>query len=84
MKARQLIDNSSYGPDELRVLGEAFDDAWVRLAPTVDRRPEAIEAARLKLAGTILDLARCGNFNPQWLADTAVQLMVSRAARFQS
>ena len=78
MKARQLIANGSYGPDQLKALGKAFDDAWGRLAPTVSGRPNGIEAARLKLADVVLSLAKNGNFDPQWLADTAVQLMRSR------
>jgi hypothetical protein len=77
MKARQLIASGSYGPDQVKALGKAFDDAWGRLAPTVSGRPKAIEAARLKLAEIVLSLAKSGNFDPQWLADTAVQLVRS-------
>jgi hypothetical protein len=78
MKARQAIASGSYGPDQLQALGKAFDDAWERIAPTVSKRPKAIEAARLKLADVILGLARKGNFDPQWLADTAVEAMRAR------
>jgi hypothetical protein len=84
MKARQLIENSSFGPDEVKAMGQALDDAWAQLAPQVDDRPEAIEAARIALADIILTLGRQGYFNPQWLADTAVQMMLSRASRFRS
>jgi hypothetical protein len=45
----------------------------------VDARPEAIDAARFALADIILGLAGQGHFNPQWLADTAVQLLKSRS-----
>jgi hypothetical protein len=82
MKARQRIANSSFGPDQVKAMGTAFDDAWAQLAPSVDDRPEAMEAARFALADIILGLGAQGNFDPQWLADTAVQLMVSRASRF--
>jgi len=78
MKARQLIASGSYGPDQLRALGQAFDDAWSRIGPTVSTRPKAIEAARLKLADILLGLAKKGNFDRQWLADTAVQVVRSR------
>jgi hypothetical protein len=83
MKARQLIENSSFGPDEVKAMGKALDDAWAQLAPRVDDRPEAIEAARFALADIILSLGAQGNFNPQWLADTAVKFMVTRSSRFQ-
>jgi hypothetical protein len=83
MKDRQLIENSSFGPDEVKAMGEALDDAWAQLAPSVDDRPEAMQAARFALLDIILSLGGRGNFDPQWLADTSVQLMLSRSARFQ-
>jgi hypothetical protein len=33
MEARRLIGNASYGPDTLKVLFQAFDEAWTTLAP---------------------------------------------------
>jgi hypothetical protein len=32
MRARQLIDTASFGPDALKVIGEAFDAAWAEIA----------------------------------------------------
>ncbi len=84
MKARQVFASGSYSPDQLKALGTAFDDAWDRIAPTVSQRPKAIEAARLKLADVILGLAKAGNFDPQWLADTAVQVMRSQSSSGRS
>src|SRR5262245_54839352 len=83
MKARQLIQKASYDPAEVKALGQAFDDAWERLAPSISSRPEAINAARLKLADTILDLAKHDVFDPKWLADAAFQIMHSQASRFR-
>jgi hypothetical protein len=77
VNARQIIANASYGPNELKAIGTAFDDAWSRLAPSVSGRATAIEAARLKLAEILLSLAKHGNFDPKSLADTAVQLMLA-------
>jgi hypothetical protein len=77
MKARQLIANASYDPDQLKALGKAFDDAWGRISPNVSARPPAIEASRLKLAEIILSLAKQRNFDPAWLADSAVQMMLA-------
>lgn len=77
MKARRLLENASYGPDQLKAFGAAFDDAWERIAPSVSSSPEAIEAARFALADVILGLAKNGSFDPQSLADTAVQVMLT-------
>ena len=32
MKARQLIQGATYGPETLKVIGKAFDDAWSEIA----------------------------------------------------
>jgi hypothetical protein len=76
MEARHLIANAPYDPAQLKALGKAFDDAWDRISPDVSNRGEA-EAARLKLAEIVFGLAKEGNFDPQWLADTAVQVMLA-------
>jgi hypothetical protein len=77
MKGRQLIANASYDEDQLKALGKAFDDAWTQIAPHISKRAQAIEAARLTLADTVLGLAKMGNFDPQQLADAAVRRMLA-------
>jgi hypothetical protein len=83
MKARQLIANAIYDPDELNTIRMAFDAAWEQIAPEVDAKPEAIEAARLKLAEIVLSLTRNGTKDPQQLTDAAVRLMLSDPTPFQ-
>jgi hypothetical protein len=56
MKARQLIAGAAFGPEVLKVIGKAFDDAWAEVAPSVGDNPLAIYAARLRLANVILGL----------------------------
>jgi hypothetical protein len=56
MKARQLIDGASYGPDASKVIVKAFDKAWVMIAGNYDSA--SVEAARLKLANAVLSVAR--------------------------
>jgi hypothetical protein len=73
MKARQLIAKSSFGPDELKIVFKAYDDAWAILAPTISRRADAIEAARLKLANIILGLARDRCDNAERIKTAALQ-----------
>ena len=58
MKVRRLISGAAFGPDVLRVIGKAFDDAWSEVAPSVTNRPDGIEAARLRLANIVLSLAK--------------------------
>ena len=54
MRAKQLIDGASYGPEALKVVCHAFDDAWNNIAGNFGDDPAIIEAARLKLANIIL------------------------------
>jgi hypothetical protein len=75
MKARELIRNASYGPDHLKVLFTAFDQAWETIAGDVGTTdPLAVEAARLKLADIILKLGREAK-DADWLRDAALESM---------
>ena len=78
MKARNLVQNASYSPDQLKVIGKAFDDAWALIAPTISQRPEAVEAARLKLANAILGAAKAvpGSSGEQ-IQEEALRMMLS-------
>jgi hypothetical protein len=75
MKARQLIANSSYGPQQLNVIYRAFDEAWQAVAAAVGPDPAATETARLKLANIILSLAAAGNDDPEALKNAALRLL---------
>jgi hypothetical protein len=57
MKARGLIHGDAYGPDALKVIGQAFDEAWESIAGNFGEEPASIELGRLKLAEAILSLA---------------------------
>jgi len=57
MKARRLIDGASFGPDTLKVVCEAFDQAWAEIAGNFGNTPIEIESARLRLAEVILSIA---------------------------
>ncbi len=54
MKAKHLIESASYGPEALKIVWRAFDEAWASIAGNFGNDPAAIEAARLKLAKIIL------------------------------
>jgi len=75
MKARELIDDATYDADQIKIIGKAFDDAWAQIAPDVGQYPQAIEAARLKLATVVLSAARHGFRSPEHLKEAALKLM---------
>lgn len=55
--SRQFFSDSTYGPESLKRICEAFDRAWEAIEPVVDGTALAREAARLKLANMILSVA---------------------------
>jgi hypothetical protein len=57
MKAKQLIDGASYGPDALYAIGKAFDAAWAEIVGTFGNDRTEVEAARLRLARAMLSIA---------------------------
>ena len=75
MKARQLIENATFDPQQLKNIGKAFDDAWEQIAPAVSSRAEAVEAARLKLANVVLTCAKRGLTEPAVLKEAALKSM---------
>jgi hypothetical protein len=73
MKARRLIEGASFGPDALKVLSQAYDEAWAILAAGYGNDQSAIEIARLRLANIILGLMREDIRDPAWLRDAALR-----------
>jgi len=54
MKARQIVESGSFGPETLKVARAAFDEAWASVAGHFGNDPLLIEAARVKLANAVL------------------------------
>jgi hypothetical protein len=73
MPARQLIEAASFGPETLRTVFQAFDEAWEVLAPHYGNDLPAIEAARTHLANILLGLAREDSRDVGPLRDAALQ-----------
>ena len=67
VKARALIDGANLDPQTFTAVTTAFDSAWDEVAP------QAIEAARLRLAETVLRLASNGSPDTRALTDAAVR-----------
>ena len=75
MKARKLIDGASFGPDALKAIGKAFDNAWLEIAVNFGTDPLQIETARLKLAEAILSVANEDSRDAGALKRAALQRM---------
>jgi hypothetical protein len=55
MRVRQRIDDASYGPEALKAMTQAFDQAWLVIAGNISR--DTSEATRLRLANALLSVA---------------------------
>jgi len=75
MKARQLIDGASFGPNTLKVIRQAFDEAWASIEESFVDTPSIVEIARLKLAEALLSVATEDSRDPEVLKDAALQVM---------
>jgi hypothetical protein len=81
MKARALIGGAAYDPATLKILYQVFDDAWDGVAPQISSRPEALEAARMKLAEIVLELVSGNIGDPADLTRAAVEKMLAAPPR---
>lgn len=73
MKARSAIGGAAFGSHEVKIITDAFDEIWKQIEPDYRHRsPEVIEAIRLKLAETVLALAKNGDPNKERLIKTGL------------
>jgi hypothetical protein len=75
MKARQLVQSGSFGPDTLKVAFQAFDQAWDDIAANFGNDPAAIEAARIRLANAILAVTKDDSRDPVELKNAALAML---------
>jgi hypothetical protein len=75
MKARQMIDGASYGPEELQIIGQAFDDAWAAIEGNCGDDAGIREKARVRLAKAVLSVAVEGVRCPDALREGALEVM---------
>jgi hypothetical protein len=78
MKAHSILTDSAFGPDALRVVGEAFDLAWSEISQRYGSDLAAIDAARVRLAHAVLAVADDNVTDPQALKTVALQIMGMR------
>src|SRR5688572_26967192 len=72
MRARKLIDGASFGPETVKAMGEAFDEAWAEIA---EHFGDSSTHARLKLAEAMLSVANDGSTDVAALKAGALQAM---------
>jgi hypothetical protein len=72
MKGRKLIEGAGHAPEQLKIICEAFDDAWAVIAPRITGYVTVRQAARLELANAVLSLASEG------LSEAACRCCASR------
>jgi hypothetical protein len=75
MRARRLIDSASYGPEALKAISQAFDEAWREIAGNFSDDPRDVELARLRLANALLSVACEESRDVQALKNGALQAM---------
>jgi hypothetical protein len=75
MKARQLIDGASFGPDALKAIGRAFDEAWAQIAANFGDDAEDIDKARYRLATAMLSVSDEDSRNVEALKRAALEAM---------
>ena len=75
MRVRTLIDGAAFGPEALRVIGRAFDEAWKGIAGNFGEDPQDIETARMNLANAVLSVASEESRDVEVLKLAALQRM---------
>ena len=73
-----------FGPDALKAIGHAFDEAWAEIAGNFGNEPAVIESARLKLAEALLSVADDDSRDVEALKQAALQRMAVTTARFEA
>jgi hypothetical protein len=72
---QQLIDGAAFGPDALKTIWEAFDLAWLEVAPRFGDDETYIEAVRYQLATALLSVAYEDSRDALVLKKAALQRM---------
>ena len=71
------FEGTSFGQEALKVVGQAFDEAWSTIAPNFDG-DDHIELARLKLAHAILSVATGDRLDVTALKRAGLEAMALR------
>jgi hypothetical protein len=75
MRARQLIDGAAFGPEAMKAIGQAFDEAWIEIAGNFGNAPVDLDNARYRLATALLSVASEDSRDVDVLKQAALQIM---------
>jgi hypothetical protein len=73
-RARNMMLGASFEPDALKVITQAFDEAWGSIADNY-KSAEQVEAARIRLANAMLSVASDGSRDVEILKHAALRVM---------
>jgi len=82
MEASKLLDAAPFEPDTVKVLKQAFDEAWVRIAPSIV--PDRIDDTRLSLAHAIVAHAGRGECDCESLKAAALDAVQKHPPRLRT
>jgi hypothetical protein len=71
MEAQRLLDGAPFAPDIIRVLKQAFEEAWTKIAPTIV--PDRAGDTRVSLAHAIIAHAAAGDHDRDSLKAAALE-----------
>jgi len=69
------MSGASYGPEALKAVGKAFDEAWLQIESNFGDEPGDIEKARLRLARALLSIAHEDSRDVRVLRQAALERM---------
>jgi hypothetical protein len=75
MKARRLIEGSTFAPKTLLTLCKAFDDAWSEISRHFDGHEKLAQEARMRLAHAVLAVASEDSDDTERVKNNALQVM---------
>jgi len=75
MRVARILAGCTYGPETLKVIGKAFDDAWATIADHFAGDAQRTEAARERLAHAVLIAATEDSRESEPIKTLALQIM---------
>jgi hypothetical protein len=81
MRAKKLIEGASYGPEALKIVCQAFEEAWTSIAGNFGDDPAVIEAARINLAKIILAFPHNEIKDVKQIKQSSLQIMALQYRR---
>jgi len=73
MRAHRIIDGAAFGPDVLKIVRQAFDEAWTSIQPLFEQGEH--DDAREALAQAVMTAARDDSVDVTPIRDAAIQAM---------